>query len=127
MKVTPLVPPRAFAVGRRAPVTLHDCARIALEPDEQVTFITDRGGEYDVARKSWGFYATPSLNGRLGAFGLRAVLVKSPAARFYVMLVEVGHEVAFHDYVALEGHTIVAWLDDPGSLQAIEGAMRHDG
>jgi len=105
----------------------EDADRIALDPDEQVTFTTDRGGEYDVARKSWGFYATPSVNGRLAAFGLRAVLVKSPAERFYVMLVEAGHEAAFHDYLAVEGHTIVAWLDDTSSLQTIERAMRDGG
>lgn len=124
VKVTPRVPPRTFAVGRRHPIVLKDCARIELDADEQVTFVTQAGAEYDVARKSWGFYATPSLNGRLREFGLRAVLVKSPAERFYVMLVERGQEAGFHDYLILEGHSIVTWLDEDAPLQALERGAR---
>src|SRR5204863_5563233 len=77
MKLALTDPPREFGVGTGGAVRLKDCAHIALEPDEQVTFQTESGGEYDVVRKSWGFYATPSLNGRLERFNLRAVLVKS--------------------------------------------------
>ena len=81
MKITEQQPPRVFRTGRAQPIDLHDCARIQLDPDEQVTFITESGAEYDVARKAWGFYATPSLNGRLRQFGLRAALVKNLARR----------------------------------------------
>jgi hypothetical protein len=45
-----------------------------LEPDEQVT-LTTRRRQYDVAPKEWGFYAAPSLNGRLPQFKLQAVLI----------------------------------------------------
>src|SRR5438105_15753607 len=70
-------PPRAFQVGRTEKIWIRDCAHISLEPDEQVTFLTGEGAEYDVARKDWGFYATPSLNSRLARFGLRGVLVRN--------------------------------------------------
>ena len=63
---------------------------IQLEPDEQVTFVTDSGSEYDVARKSWGYYATPSLNSRLAGFGLRGVLVRGDDGKAYLFLVEMG-------------------------------------
>ena len=92
MKVVALDPPRKFRVGAREDVELSDCGRIELRPDEQVTFTTESGGEYDVARKAWGFYATPSLNGRLPWFGLRPALVKGLEDKFFVMLVEHGHE-----------------------------------
>jgi len=59
-----------------------------LAPNEQITFVTEAGNEYDVTRKDWGFYAAPSLNGRLADFYLRAVLVKNRADRFFLMLVE---------------------------------------
>ena len=78
MKFTPIDPARVFSVGRGGRIQLKDTARITLEPDEQVTFVTRAGAEYDVVRKSWGYYATPSLNGRLRRFGLRAVLSRSP-------------------------------------------------
>jgi hypothetical protein len=122
MKVTPIVPPREFAVGAARDVVLRDCARIELAPDEQVTFVTD-GAEYDVARKSWGFYATPSTNGRLPSFGLRAVLVKGPGAKYYVMLVDAARRADFDAYCGREGHEVVAWLDDAASLAAIERAV----
>ena len=78
MKFTPIDPPRRFQVsGRGVTLMLSDCGRVALEPGEQVTFTTAAGGEYDVARKDWGFYATPSTNSRLKSFGLRAALVLS--------------------------------------------------
>lgn len=124
MKFTRLTPPRKFNVGSRKVIEMKDCAHIQLEADEQVTFMTESGVEYDVARKSWGFYATPSLNGRLKQFGLRAVLVKSPGARFYILLVEHSQEADFQDYLDSEGHSIVAWLDDDSALEALEQKLK---
>src|SRR4051812_30774923 len=90
MRIKLIEPPRVFRTGRGDPIEIKDCARIELAPDEQVTFVTPDGKEYDVARKSWGFYATPSLNGRLLDFGLRAVLVRSHVGKHYLFLVESG-------------------------------------
>ena len=120
MRFTPTVPPREFEVGRNTPIILKDCARIELEPNEQVTMVTESGAEYDVARKSWGFYAAPSLNGRLQEFGLRAVLVKSPSPKYYVFLVENGKEDDLQSYLDIEGHTIVCWLDSDEALEALD-------
>jgi hypothetical protein len=123
MKVTQIVPPREFAVGQARDVVLRDCARIELAPDEQITFVTGGGAEYDVARKSWGFYATPSTNGRLRSFGLRAALVKGPGDKYYVMLVDAARRSEFDAYCGREGHEVIAWLDDAASLAAIERAV----
>ena len=80
MKIDSIDPPRTFEAGfPEHRVTLHDCAHIHLNPDEQVTFCTESGAEYDIVRKEWGFYATPSLNGRLFRFHLLAYLVKKPS------------------------------------------------
>lgn len=120
MKFKLIDPPRVFEAGRAEIIQLKDCAHIELEPDEQVTFETESGAEYDVARKSWGFYATPSLNGRLQKFGLRAALVKSPAAKFYVFLIESGKEADCQRYLDVEGHSVVCWLDNDGELETLE-------
>jgi len=109
-------PPRRFEVGFGPKVELSDCGRIELEPDEQVTFTTPRGAEYDVACKSWGFYATPSLNGRLAGFGLRGVLVRNRVGRYFVLLVEHGEEEGFERYRADEELEVVTWLDDDEAL-----------
>jgi hypothetical protein len=113
MKFTPNDPPRTFQVGYDDNrVTLRDCGRIDLAADEQVTFTTSAGGEYDVVRKSWGFYATPSLNARLPGFGLRALLAEGPKGdRFFLLLVEKGKEAEFERYMQLHGMKIVCWLD----------------
>jgi hypothetical protein len=113
-------PPRTFQIGRGDPLTMKDCAHLELEPDEQVTFTTPDGAEYDVARKVWGFYATPSLNGRLLDFRLRGVLTRSPVGKYYVMLVERGREADFESYLAKEQNALVRWLDNEADLRAIE-------
>ena len=125
MKVVQAVPPREFNAGSEArPVLMRDCGRVALEADEQVTFVTGAGGEYDVARKEWGFYATPSLNGRLGRFGLRPALVRNPAGRCFIFLQESGKEAAFDAYLSGESLEVLAWLDDEAVLAAIAGLAK---
>ena len=119
MKITTNDPPRIFRTGRGEPIEIKDCARIALDANDQVTFTTEAGGEYDVARKTWGFYATPSLNGRLLSFGLRAVLVRSHVGKHYLFLVERGREPEFDAYLDAEQNAIVRWLDNDEDLQAI--------
>jgi hypothetical protein len=117
-------PPREFQVGFDRILIMKDCAHIELNADEQVTMCTAEGNEYDVARKSWGFYATPSLNTRLLHFKLHAVLVKNRQDQFYVMLVEEGKEALFQDYVDNEPLQIVCWLDDTAKLLELEKKVK---
>jgi hypothetical protein len=126
MKIDIKDPPRVFEVGNSPGVRIRisDCARIELAPDEQVTFVTERGAEYDVARKDWGFYATPSLNGRLASFGLRGVLVRNAAGRYYVMLVERGREDAFDAYLRQEANEVVVWLDSDAALAELAARLK---
>ena len=117
-------PPRFFEVGNAARFSMADCGNLALDEDEQVTFTTPAGAEYDVARKDWGFYATPSLNGRLLQFGLRGVLIRNTiTGRYFVFLVENGHEKAFDDYMQQESLEVIAWLDATERLDALRTAM----
>ena len=127
MKITELSPPRTFVVGREVTVHIRHCANIELAADEQVTFVTESNGEFDVTRKSWGFYATPSLNGRLQKFGLRAVLVKNLDAKFYILLVESGKETDFQRYIDIDGITIVSWLDNDSEIACLEQKLKSAG
>lgn len=126
MKISLKDPPRVFEVGFGKRILMQDCGRVALEPDEQVTLVTAAGAEYDVARKSWGFYATPSLNGRLAQFGLRAVLIKNRLQRYFVVLVEQGREPQFAEYLAEEGLSVVEWLDTTEALQGLEHKLHAE-
>lgn len=124
MKFVPQQPPRAFQVGPQGQITILDHGRIELEPNEQVTFTLPHGAEYDVTRKEWGFYATPSLNGRLYQFGLRGVLIKNRGTgRFFVLLVEKGREAAFEKYCQAENLAAVAWLDSTAALESLENKV----
>jgi hypothetical protein len=123
VKITEIDPPRTFTVGRTIKHDLKDCARIELDHDEQVTFTTPDGAEYDVTRKSWGFYATPSLNGRLAGFNLRPALIKNPQGRYYIFLIARGKEADVQQYLDQEGQRIVWWLDTDSRLDALERAL----
>jgi hypothetical protein len=124
MKIDIKDPPRKFEVGHPPSAELSDCGSISLDHDEQVTFLTDSGKEYDVARKDWGFYATPSLNGRLRDFGLRAVLVRSQVTgRYFVWLVEDGKELLFEQYRLQEKCDVICWLDTTEACDAVRQAV----
>jgi hypothetical protein len=120
MKFEPKLPPRLFQVGNSVKFNMKDCGYVELEQDEQLTFITATGVEYDVARKDWGFYATPSLNGRLEQFGLRAVLIRNrETERYFLLLVESGKEASFNAYCEQESLAIIAWLDTTAACESI--------
>ena len=120
MKFEAKIPPRRFAVGNAVKFEMKDCGTVRLDPDEQVTFITRSGAEYDVACKDWGFYATPSLNGRLEQFGLRGVLIRNRGTgRYFILLVERGHEPEFDAYCVHENLAVIAWLDNTSALDAL--------
>ena len=120
MKFNVNKPPRKFQVsGAGISLMLSDCGSIELSPDEQVTFLTNNGAEYDVTRKNWGFYATPSINGRLKSFGLRGALVVSKFGKIFLMLVESDKEEEFFSYVKSDFQQFLCWLDDDEQIKKI--------
>lgn len=130
MNIVPHEPPREFTVGQAdgspktsVKIVLRDCARIELEANEQVTFVTERGAEYDVLCKDWGFVAVPSMNVRLASFGLWAALVMGFNGRLYVMLVDWEKEADFNRYLEAEGYKIVCWLATDAAVNALEKKM----
>ena len=122
MKIHEIHPPRQFSVNN---VEIRHSANIELEPDEQITFVNPSGTEFDVARKSWGYYATPSLNGRLIKFGLRAALVHNPTGKLFLLLIEKGKEEEFYQYVNDEHDTLICWLDNDGSIEVLVNAFKN--
>lgn len=124
MKFEQKDPAREFVVGNDMKVTIRDCGNIRLEADEQVTFLAD-GAEYDLVRKEWGFYATPSLDGRLARFGLRAVLIRNTrTGRYFILLVQRGREPQFQEYLRVEFLEVVVWLDSSVALDELRAKMQ---
>ena len=120
MKFSPKSPPRSYPVGTVKKFPIYDCGTMQLNPDEQVTFVTPKGGEYDVSRKDWGFYATPSTNGRLQQFGFRTAVARNTVTnKFFVMLVENEMLSEFEEYLRQEKMQVVFWLDDKAALDKL--------
>lgn len=110
MKFQAIDPPRRFRpAGPQGPEISH-VATVELNPDEQITIVTESGAEIDVVRKEWGFYPLPSLNGRLSNFKLYPVLVVNRQSKIYLLLAEAGKRRQFEDYIKSEGMTVIAWL-----------------
>lgn len=105
-------PPRKYRVGKNQAITIHDTGSLLLDIDEQITFLTEDGKEYDVCRKEWGYYATPSLNDRLRKNGFLSVLVKNASGHIYLWLVEEEKQTAFKRYLEAENQHIVEWLHE---------------
>ena len=112
MKIDLKAPPRKFKVGQADQIEISDCGDIELQANEQVTFITDTGPRFDFARKDWGFYATPSINGRLKREGFKTALVENQKGQIYVMVIESKKIELFNKYCQEENQTIIKWLDE---------------
>ncbi len=119
-------PHRKFKVGNKKKFDMHDCGKLQLNENEQVTLITENGAEYDVARKNWGFYATPSMNGRLKNFNLKTVLIRNKSTnRFFIFLLEKGKEDEFYKYLDIENLEIICWMDRTSNLEKLKSIYKN--
>ena len=112
MEIKVLNPPRKFSVGLENQITIKDCGQVILSEDELVTIKQNTNNGYDVVSKSWGFYATPSLNGRLKELGFKAALVENSQGKIFIMLVDKNKLGDFNNYLLIEKHHVVKWLDE---------------
>lgn len=112
MKIEKQTPPREFLVGKKNDITIKDCGKLFLSSDEQITFISKNNKEYDVVKKDWGYYATPSINGRLKKYGYKTALVKNNQGKYYIMLVDLNKQELFKMYIKNENNFLVQWLDE---------------
>lgn len=102
-------PARVFKVGKG--IDISDCGEMYLDDDEQITFKAG-DSEYDVCKKSWGYYATPSVNGRLKSFNFETYLVLNVESEMkYIFLVHAEKKDLFERYILDEGLTVINRLD----------------
>jgi hypothetical protein len=113
MKFEPKNPPRKFKVGKREnKIVISDFGDLHLSPDEQITIVSDNGKRHDFTCKDWGFYSTPSINGRLKNEGFKSALVENIKGQVYIMSVEKDRIDLFEKYCIDENQTIIEWLDE---------------
>ena len=111
MKIKKKKMPRKFVVGIHKKFIIKDMGEVYLAPNEQLTFITDNKSKYDLCRKNWGFYATPSINSRLKKEGFKTALVKNSLNRIFVMVVEKKNMLKFKKYRKDQNQKVLLWLD----------------
>ena len=113
MKFEPKNPPRKFKAGKREnKIVISDFGDLHLSPDEQITIVSDNGKRHDFTCKDWGFYSTPSINGRLKNEGFKSALVENIKGQVYIMSVEKDRIDLFEKYCIDENQTIIEWLDE---------------
>jgi len=113
MKFFEVNPPRRFNVGN-APVELRHTANLQLSPDELVTLLSPDGRELDIVSKNWGYYLTPSLQGRLKRNGMRGALMRNIVTRqLFVVVVYLEETESWRAYMSEEDQELVMWLDLP--------------
>ena len=102
---------RKFKVGKKKEIMLTDVGGIFLKNDELVTF-KDGKKEFDIAKKIWGYYGTPTLNKRLTNFGYMAALTRHKVFDTYaVLIVDIKKKKNFLNYLKKEDMQIICWLN----------------
>ena len=120
MKTFFLKKSREYEVGIKSKTIIKDVGKINLDSDEQITFVDSSDNEYDLAKKNWGYYATPSINKRLKKFNYKTALVKNNETDlFYIMIVYDKKINEFNKYISADSMEIVCWLDENKSLSKI--------
>jgi len=102
---------RRFKVGLKKDIEIKHIANIYLNSNEQVTFFSRKKREYDFVKKDWGYYATPSINGRLKKFNFLTCLIKNTLTkRFFILVVYKEKLNLFRKYLKKEKLKVVRWL-----------------
>jgi hypothetical protein len=111
VKINLVKKPRIFKVGIKDLIEIKEVAKINLKSNEQVVFVSKKK-KYDFVKKNWGYYATPSINGRLKDEGYKAALVKNEVSKIYLMVVDKDKIKVFKKYCKKEKQKIIKWLDE---------------
>lgn len=111
MKIKNIKPPRKFLVGKNKIEILHK-ADIFLDDNELITLLTNKKNEYDIVKKDWGYYATPSINSRLKNNNFKTALVINEKKQVFIMLIEKSKKQLFVKYLKKEKNRVISWLDE---------------
>ena len=97
---------RKFAVGLKKNTIIKDLGKVYLNDNEQLTFIRKKS-QYDLVKKNWGYYATPSINKRLKSFAFRTFITRNSFGHIYIMIVHKEKVKQFKRYLKMDKINIV--------------------
>ena len=103
---------RKFKPSKNSNLILKDCGEIVLENNELVTFVSKKklNETYDVTKKNWGYYATPSINKRLLKNNFFAYIVQNRETKnFFIMIVNSTKSKSFLKYIKKENLVLIPW------------------
>lgn len=80
-----------------------------MKNNNQITLKSGKS-EYDICKKNWGYYATPSINGRLKKFGFRTFMISNNQKKIYIFLVHNNKIKLFKNYLKKEKNFIIKEL-----------------
>ena len=99
---------RIFKVGNN--IKLNNVADIYLKSNELIT-LKDKKKEFDITKKSWGYYATPSIDKRLNKNGYLTAIIKNKNTKnIFVVLVDKNKKKLFLKYIKKENIKVLKWL-----------------
>ena len=107
MKIKIKKNPRLFTVNN---IEIRDFGKIKLDKNELISFVTKSDKEYDFTAKEWGFYITPSINGRLKKEGFKVAIVKNKNKKIFIMAIEKNKIKLFKKYCSDQQERVIKWL-----------------
>lgn len=90
---------------------------INLKPDQQITLINGKS-EYDIAKKNWGFYVTPSIQKRLKMFNLEVYLI-SKSKNYLLCLVKKNKKELFKSFLLKKKMKFIQNLSSTGKFKKL--------
>ncbi len=110
MRVVKKKIPRKFLVSKKNNIILKDVGKVFLNNNENLSLIGNNNKTYEICRKDWGYYATPSINFRLRKNGFKTALIKQNK-KLFVVIVDKNEMKSFNNYRKIENYKLVKWLD----------------
>ena len=102
---------RKFKPSKNSSFFITEKAKIFLENNEQITMVDKFKNEYDVVKKNWGYYATPSINKRLIKNNYHTYLVKNKINNtIFLHLVNKKKKKQFYNYLKKHKIKILKWI-----------------
>tara|TARA_A100000164_G_scaffold375420_1_gene410433 strand:+ start:1296 stop:1673 length:378 start_codon:yes stop_codon:yes gene_type:complete len=92
-----------------------ESAIITLRNNEQISLSEKVGRskkEYDIVKKNWGYYVTPSINKRLKFFKYECALVRNNKNKFYICMTNKEKKKSFLNYLKKDNQKIIFWFNE---------------
>tara|TARA_B100000886_G_scaffold275859_1_gene199798 strand:+ start:2410 stop:2727 length:318 start_codon:yes stop_codon:yes gene_type:complete len=84
---------------------------VRLNKDEQLTFLFKKSN-YDIAKKNWGYYISPSLQTRCLKAGLKGVIISNQTSLKFAFVHKSKIKI-FLSYVKSNNFKVVSWIYTP--------------